>query len=1372
MVILILIGSIFLMFVIVRSDDEVREISISEVLDLTSTRNNIDDIVIASDESPTLALISTPAACWYHIGGFEENSGTDTEGSDNTQYGLKPLLIANHGALDSIQYKFIEKSGFDSSMIIGDVDHSKGSVNFQETGTPAEISLAVAKYVYMDAAGALIIEDCEEGYELGVSATPIASYLNVPVIIVDSDTSFSNLRSKLRSLDIKYTIILGDRAKSIARKLNFDCILLESHSEINENVLEVVQHRFNEINYITMTNPSDVIPPRVIEIDHQTYETKVNNVKIETANVEKDIIGTSTHTFDISVPDGINRIQIFINFTKVESTPLDPFKNAVEIEPVIFASLFDPNGNIAGYAPSFSYDVGKDYIETQVFNCSGNYNLLVEVYYGTRGFSTYAGTQLGVSKIEATFEVSAVISTLSEAHLPMNPKLSLMAPYVSAAHGGIVLADPNFELTSDSYARAAKGYCTGPWYETGLHEAVNDRVRYVVEMLNQTIESLNTFDLYDGYLDGPAWLAILAGPNMIPQYYEPKDPSWVEDPVYGTGWVTDLKYSLDLQLSTARLMAQDVGDVSTLVARTLFYEQYVQGHTEMIKQEYGASEEWGTNFHFLAGEMGGRTGWFFWQRDFAPEIEDHGFNTEQYYQNHENDRQTMVLAGAYERANYFDLMMHGNWYWYVTELNGLDSYSTSVKVSDIIKAEDDWELGPSTIVTGSCIMGRIDGIPPRQSLTFAFIHAGVNAFYSASRSTGSEAKAGTIERSLLYDDISVGEALRLDKTVNFEPAAFFVRNLFADPAFNPYEPENGFSDQGRPKLTGEIEEVDGSQSETSSSSTEGNSASRGTIIQTETDLDSYFTQYHTYETMMNELNDMAENHSNIVSLFSLDTTYEGREIWTVKVSDNPLEYENEPEILFTGAHHGREWPSYEVPLYLLRYLVENYGQPPTDNDDDGLINEDPFDGLDNDGDGLVDEDEEEARITWLVDNRQIWFIPMVNPDGVEFAHSQVAAGETNYDILWRKNREPNKNPTTGQPYPEHLAGKAMWGTDLNRNYGFHWGELGYQGYADPSREDYIGPLDKTDDDNDRRVNEDKTDNLDNDGDGRVDEDPRGGFSTVETRAIKKLVEEHDFVIAMNFHTYAEKIYWPWMWTLELTPDEDIFCFLAEGMAKFNGYGYRNMSDRAQQELSRHPPVDGDSNDWMYGKHQILSYTIELGTQFILPEDEIVQLCKINLGANLLVVEAADNPWQYKYVIKHDPLKNTANTDNYKVRAVIKIPRGMELQAQSVKVYYTADGKNYDIINMAPSKDSNEYEGVIPGQEPGTKVSYYISVTNKEELTTQAPKYAPYNVYSFNIIESEASPAILCMFAIIIMGAIILAILSRKYVIKHKKMHYK
>ena len=112
----------------------------------------------------------------------------------------------------------------------------------------------------------------------------------------------------------------------------------------------------------------------------------------------------------------------------------------------------------------------------------------------------------------------------------------------------------------------------------------------------------------------------------------------------------------------------------------------------------------------------------------------------------------------------------------------------------------------------------------------------------------------------------------------------------------------------------------------------------------------------------------------------------------------------------TTAKNGHQWPSMEVPLYFLKYLVETYGCCSIDNDEDGLVDEDMFDGEDN---------------------------------------------------------------------------------------------------AGPSKEDYIDPLDKTDEDNDRRLNEDKMDNIDNDCDGRVDEDPCGGFSTAEFRLL---------IIALNWNS--------------------------------------------------------------------------------------------------------------------------------------------------------------------------------------------------------------------------------------------------------------
>ena len=60
------------------------------------------------------------------------------------------------------------------------------------------------------------------------------------------------------------------------------------------------------------------------------------------------------------------------------------------------------------------------------------------------------------------------------------------------------------------------------------------------------------------------------------------------------------------------------------------------------------------------------------------------------------------------------------------------------------------------------------------------------------------------------------------------------------------------------------------------------------------------------------------------------------------------------------------------------------------------------------------------RITNIVNSREIWIVFTVNPDGAEY---DISGGKFHY---WRKNRQPT-------------PGTTSIGTDLNRNYGYHWG---------------------------------------------------------------------------------------------------------------------------------------------------------------------------------------------------------------------------------------------------------------------------------------------------------------------------------------------
>ncbi len=153
-------------------------------------------------------------------------------------------------------------------------------------------------------------------------------------------------------------------------------------------------------------------------------------------------------------------------------------------------------------------------------------------------------------------------------------------------------------------------------------------------------------------------------------------------------------------------------------------------------------------------------------------------------------------------------------------------------------------------------------------------------------------------------------------------------------------------------------------------------------------FDGRYQNYYTYDTLSIELQELAAEYSDICVLYDIakwterGSTWGGRAVWAMKISDDPgFDDPDEDEVLIIGNHHAREWMSFEVPMYLIHYLLTNYGVEPADNDGDGLLSEDPLNGMDDDGDGLIDEDWNEAQATWLVENREIWVVPMLNPDG-------------------------------------------------------------------------------------------------------------------------------------------------------------------------------------------------------------------------------------------------------------------------------------------------------------------------------------------------------------------------------------------------------
>ncbi len=163
--------------------------------------------------------------------------------------------------------------------------------------------------------------------------------------------------------------------------------------------------------------------------------------------------------------------------------------------------------------------------------------------------------------------------------------------------------------------------------------------------------------------------------------------------------------------------------------------------------------------------------------------------------------------------------------------------------------------------------------------------------------------------------------------------------------------------------------------------------------------------YHDYAEMSAEVQRLADANPSIVRRFSIGKSYQGRELWAVKIGDNVGVDEDEPEVLYTGLHHAREHISVEQALDVLRYLTNGYGTDP--------------------------------RVTNVVDSREVYIVFALNPDGGEY---DIQNG---YYHSWRKNRQPNANT-------------SYIGTDLNRNYGYRWNCCAGSS-GDPANRFYRGP---------------------------------------------------------------------------------------------------------------------------------------------------------------------------------------------------------------------------------------------------------------------------------------------------------------------------
>jgi len=378
-----------------------------------------------------------------------------------------------------------------------------------------------------------------------------------------------------------------------------------------------------------------------------------------------------------------------------------------------------------------------------------------------------------------------------------------------------------------------------------------------------------------------------------------------------------------------------------------------------------------------------------------------------------------------------------------------------------------------------------------------------------------------------------------------------------------------------------------------------------------------------------------------------------RDILAIKISDNVEVEEDEPEILVMALHHSREWPTSEIATQLLDNLTVNYGT--------------------------------DARISWLVDNRQIWIVPVVNPDGLEFSMT--------YDDDWRKNRRDNGDGTIG--------------VDLNRNYDGSQnddplGEWGGAGTSfDTSSITYCGT------------------------------EP---FSEPETQAIRDLARAHDFSIAVDLHTYGDLVMWPWGYTANTTADDEDLSRIGAELATINGY-------TADQSVGLYPTT-GDSLDWLYGSLNIYAFLFEIGGNLdgFNPDDEdaVLELISENIPALMLAIEISGDREELAFDISHDPLPDsTFSSAGFIIEAEMTAERGVS--ESSPEVAYRVDGGSWSSESMDRLAETDTFVAALPSVPTGSEVEYYISARDTSGVLATSPSYAPYTLYSFEVLPDTVPP---------------------------------
>jgi hypothetical protein len=517
--------------------------------------------ITVSDNNPFYALIATPLAVRYD--------------NDGNQF-IAPLYLKNLTNPSKAIIRAEQQVGIYTDFTIGD------------TLSPKDISLFVADMFWDDTTTALVIKDDKSGYNLGIVATPIASYLGIPVIVTDAIDH--QVEAVLDDLGVTTLYVCGNLHTSSYWVKEF-----ENTEEIIEECMIIIDHIFGDsIQYITIANPLDVNQPKVLDKIIYEFSGNVGSMMFLPTQTIGMLFNDQmkTHRFDIPADYKYAKLNLDLKNENPE--------NAERLGDKVSVILASPDGpryffvSTDGGLPvrDMNGDIIEDKIhyEIALYDKPGNYGLQVLGQWGTQKVGSY--------------EAIVTIEKIESPVVPLMKGLSSIAPYLTAYHKGIVFAKPEFAFAADYDVLNNGEPCPGVTqpgsnpllvepsnaHTMQIHQELNNLLAEMVEIPTSNLQGLRNY-----YYNNPIYIAIAADPTMVPMYFYYNPDGRLDAKAYMMGFALpsdfmwgDIDPKPDdpennsfspwpsMENMVGRVTGRDVQDCSALIARTIFYNNIIE----------------------------------------------------------------------------------------------------------------------------------------------------------------------------------------------------------------------------------------------------------------------------------------------------------------------------------------------------------------------------------------------------------------------------------------------------------------------------------------------------------------------------------------------------------------------------------------------------------------------------------------------------------------------------------------------------------------------------------------------------------------------------------------------------------------------------